>query len=191
MSYLGNAAAFLIQTLFGLYILIVMLRFLLQWVRADFHNPLVQFIVRASNPVLLPLRRVIPGFMKLDMAALCLAFGLQLLEQLLLLALFNQRFTIAGWLVLSLAQFLSLIIGLYSWSVIISAIASWFNTNPYHPVLRLLGQLTAPLLRPAARIAPAVSGIDLSPLVVIIALQLLQLVPVAWLFDLGQHLLRL
>ena len=79
-SYVGNAATFLIETLFGLYILIVMLRFLLQWARADFYNPVSQFILKATQPPLTPLRRIIPGFAGLDLAAIVFMFTLKFVE---------------------------------------------------------------------------------------------------------------
>ena len=78
--YIGNAATFLVNTLFGIYILIVMLRFLFQLVRADFYNPVSQFIVRATNPPLRPLRRFIPGLGGIDLAAPILMLALKLME---------------------------------------------------------------------------------------------------------------
>ncbi|HXH03769.1 MAG TPA: YggT family protein [Candidatus Competibacteraceae bacterium] len=187
--YLSNAGAFLIQTLFGFYILLVMLRFLLQWVRADFYNPLVQFLVRLTNPPLVPLRRLVPGLLGLDMAAVVLMVALQLIELLLLLALDGRSASPGGLLVLSLAELLGLLVTVYFWGIIVQAVMSWINPDPRHPLLSLLWQLTAPLLRPARRLLPPVVGIDLSPILVLIALQLLNLLLVAPLRDAGYALL--
>ena len=165
-----TATIFLIQTVFGFYILAVMLRFLLQWVRADFYNPLVQFLVRITNPPLLPLRRIIPGYRGLDLAAVALAFALQLVEVLLVALLFGRALGVGGLLLLTVMELLKLLINIYLWGVIIQAVLSWVNPDPYHPAARVLAQLTAPLLRPARRLLPPISGVDLSPMLVVVAL---------------------
>ena len=165
-----TATVFLIQTVFGFYILAVMLRFLLQCVRADFYNPLVQFLVRITNPPLLPLRRIIPGYRGLDLAAVVLAFALQLVEVVLVALLFGRALGVGGLLLLTVMELLKLLINIYLWGVIIQAVLSWINPDPYHPAARVLAQLTAPLLRPARRWLPPISGVDLSPMLVVVAL---------------------
>jgi len=165
-----TAVIFLIQTLFGFYILAVMLRFLLQCVRADFYNPLVQFLVRITNPPLLPLRRIVPGYRGLDLAAVVLAFLLQFIEVVLLNALSIQPMGVGGLLLVTVLELVKLLINIYLWGVIIQAVLSWFNPDPYHPAARVLTQLTAPVLRPAQRLLPPISGVDLSPMLVVIAL---------------------
>jgi YggT family protein len=165
-----TAIVFLIQTLFGFYILAVMLRFLLQWVRADFYNPLVQFLVRITNPPLLPLRRIIPGYRGLDLASVVLAFVLQTVEMLLIILLLGQPVGVGGLLMLAVLELLKLLINIYLWGVIIQAVLSWFNPDPYHPAARVLAQLTAPVLKPARRLLPPISGVDLSPMLVVVAL---------------------
>ncbi len=165
-----TATVFLIQTLFGFYILAVMLRFLLQCVRADFYNPLVQFLVRITNPPLLPLRRIIPGYRGLDLASVVLAFALQLVEVLLIALLFDRALGVGGLLLLTVMELFKLLINIYLWGVIIQAVLSWINPDPYHPAARVLAQLTAPLLRPARRLLPPISGVDLSPMLVVVAL---------------------
>lgn len=164
-----SATLFLIQTAFGFYILAVMLRFLLQYVRADFYNPLVQFLVRITNPPLLPLRRIIPGYRGLDLASVVLAVVLQLTEVTLIL-LINQRLSVEGVLLMTVAELFKLLINIYLWGIVIQAVLSWFNPDPRHPAARLLAQLTDPVLRPVQKRLPPVSGIDLSPMVVIVAL---------------------
>ena len=165
-----TATLFLIQTVFGFYILAVMLRFLLQCVRADFYNPLVQFLVRITNPPLLPLRRIVPGYRGLDLASVLLAFVLQLVEVLLVTLLLGRSLGVGGLLLLSVADLLKLLIYIYLWGVVIQAVLSWFNPDPRHPAARVLAQLTAPLLRPAQRLLPPLSGVDLSPMLVVVAL---------------------
>lgn len=165
-----TATIFLVQTVFGFYILAVMLRFLLQWVRADFYNPLVQFLVRITNPPLLPLRRIIPGYRGLDLASLVLAFALQLVEMILIALLLGQRLSVGGILLLTLVELLKLVINIYLWGIVIQAILSWVNPDPRHPAARVLAQLTDPVLRPVRNRLPPVSGIDLSPMVVVVGL---------------------
>ena len=165
-----TATVFLIQTVFGFYLLAVMLRFLLQWVQADFYNPLVQFLVRITNPPLLPLRRIVPGYRGLDLASVVLAFVLQGVEVLLVALLLGQPVGIGGLLLLTVMELLKLLINIYLWGIIIQAVLSWINPDPRHPAARVLAQLTAPLLRPARRLLPPISGVDLSPILVVVAL---------------------
>ncbi|HHW79088.1 MAG TPA: YggT family protein [Xanthomonadaceae bacterium] len=147
-----------------------MLRFLLQCVRADFYNPLVQFLVRITNPPLLPLRRIVPGYRGLDLASVVLAFALQAIEVVLIALLLGQSASVGGLLLLTVAELLKLLINIYLWGVVIQAVLSWFNPDPRHPAARVLAQLTAPVLRPARRLLPPISGVDLSPLLVVVAL---------------------
>ena len=165
-----TATIFLVQTIFGFYVLAVMLRFLLQWVRADFYNPLVQFLVRITNPPLLPLRRIVPGYRGLDLAAAVLAFVLQLVEVLLVALLLGQPLGVGSLLLLTVMELLKLLINIYLWGIIIQVVLSWINPDPRHPAARVLNQLTAPLLRPAQRLLPPISGVDLSPMLVVVAL---------------------
>ena len=165
-----TATIFLAQTVFGFYVLAVMLRFLLQWVRADFYNPLVQFLVRITNPPLLPLRRIVPGYRGLDLAGVVLAFILQLVEVLLVALLLGQSLGIGSLLLLTVMELLKLLINIYLWGIIIQVVLSWINPDPRHPAARVLAQLTAPLLRPAQRLLPPISGVDLSPMLVVVAL---------------------
>jgi YggT family protein len=170
-----TATVFLVQTVFGFYLLAVMLRFLLQCVRADFYNPLVQFLVRITNPPLLPLRRIVPGYRGLDLASVVLAFALQLVEVLLVALLLGQPLGVGGLLLLTVMELLKLLINIYLWSIIIQVVLSWINPDPRHPAARVLTQLTAPLLRPAQRLLPPISGVDLSPMLVVVALIFLSL----------------
>jgi len=170
-----TATLFLIQTLFGFYILAVLLRFLLQWVRADFYNPLVQFLVKLTNPPLLPLRRVIPGFMGLDIAAVVLMISLKIVELLLVLSVVGQNLDFVNLLLLTVIELVYLLLNVYIWAVIIQAILSWVNIDYRHPAVYLLYQLTDPVLSPVRRLLPPMGGLDLSPMVVIIALIFIRL----------------
>ena len=174
MDYLSNAGVFLIKTLFGIYEIIILLRFLMQMVRADFYNPISQFVVKATSLPLKPLRRLIPGAAGMDMASLVLLLVLIIVELLLLSLVSTLPMpSVIGLVALALVELLKLTINVFLFSVIILAILSWVSPGGYNPVANLLFQITAPLMRPTRRMLPPMGGLDLSPMVVIIVLYLL------------------
>jgi YggT family protein len=187
MGYLTNAGLFLIEFVFGLYIVAVLLRFLLQIVRADFYNPIAQFLVAITNPVVKPLRRVTPGLFGVDMASLIALFLLAGIEWSLISLLQGGGFPrVAGLLVFIVADLLKLTIWVFTIALIARVIMSW--VNPYgtpNPAGNLAARLTDPLMRPARNLLPAVSGIDFSPIIVFLVLGLAQILVVAPLRDLG------
>ena len=187
-NYIGNAGQFLIDTLFGLYIMTFMLRFLFQWARADFYNPVSQFLVKVTNPLLVPLRRLIPGLFGLDMAALLIMFLLGFLKLTLVMLISGGSILPATFAVYTIAELLQLAIYIFIFTIIVQAIMSWINPHSYNPVTSLLYSLNQPLLRPAQRILPDLGGLDLSPLLVLIVLQLLLMLLVAPLKDLALRL---
>lgn len=173
-GYLAAPIEFLVTTLFELYILAVMLRFLLQWRRASFYNPLSQFLVKVTNPPLRPLRRVIPGLFGLDLAAVLLMVALQMVALALVALLRGAEPGVAALFALSLVELVELTFNVFIFSILIQALLSWVNPG-YNPVTGLLQSLNEPLLRPARRWIPPVSGLDLSPLAVLLALQVLKM----------------
>lgn len=187
-GYGSNALVFLIQTLFSLYLIAIMLRFLLQLTRADFYNPMSQFLVKVTNPPLVPLRRLIPGVMGIDVAAIVLMVVIQALEQFLVYIV--QGFTLAplGLLVLTLAELLKLLFNVYFFTILVQVVLSWVSPGAYNPTVALLYSLNEPLLRRARRIIPPIHGVDLSPIVVIIGLQLLTFLLIQPIQDLGRTL---
>jgi len=187
--YVGNAATFLIETVFGLYILIVMLRLLLQSVRADFYNPLSQFIVKATQPALRPLRRFIPGYGGLDLAAVALLLLLKLAELGLVSVVLGVAPRIGGLVVLSAAELLALAVNVFLFSILIQVVLSWLSPGTYNPLTTVILALNEPLLGRARRLVRPVAGLDLSPLVVLVVLQLVTLLLIAPLRDLGRALL--
>ncbi|TDY04144.1 YggT family protein [Thiohalophilus thiocyanatoxydans] len=184
MNYVSNAGVFLIQTIFGLYALIVMLRLLLQVVRADFYNPISQFLVKATSTPLRPLRRFIPGYAGIDFAAVVLLLILKLVE-ITLISLFPEFPTLAigGALALAVVELLKLLINVYIFGIIIMAVLSWVSPGTYNPVAGLLHQLMEPVLRPFRRLLPPMGGLDLTPLIALIALWLVMLLFIAPLQD--------
>lgn len=187
-SYAGNAGVFLVQTLFGLYIGAVMLRFLLALVRADFYNPISQFLVKVTNPPLKPLRRLIPGVLGIDLASIVLMLVLQALELILIGAIKGFGLHPAGLAVLSVAELLSLLINIYFITILIQVVLSWVSPGGYNPAISLLYSLNNPLLGRARRLLPPIHGFDLSPILIIIALQLVLILVIAPITDLGRGL---
>jgi YggT family protein len=183
--YLSNAGVFLVNTLFGLYILAVMLRMLLAWVRADFYNPVSQFLVTVTNPLLVPLRRVVPPLGGIDLAAVVLLALLEVLKLILIGLLAGSSVTPTALLLLSIAELLGTLLNIFLFTIIVQVILSWLAPRTYHPLSALLYQLNEPLLSPAHRLVPTISGLDLSPLLVIVGIQLLKMLLVAPLTDMG------
>jgi YggT family protein len=178
-NYFSDAGVFLVQTLFGLYIVAVMLRLLLQMVRASFYNPLSQFLVKVTNPTLVPLRRFIPGIAGFDVASLVLLVALQLLEMVLIALLLDQSLNIGGLLVLAIARLIALLINIFFFSILIQVILSWIKPGDYSPISALIYSLNEPLLGQARRMLPPMAGFDLSPILVMIGLRLLSMLLVA------------
>ncbi|MDX1442542.1 MAG: YggT family protein [Gammaproteobacteria bacterium] len=166
-----NALIFLVDAILTLYALVILLRFLLQVVRADFYNPLSQFVVRATNPVLKPLRRIIPGVGGVDVAALVLLYLFALLTVTILLLIAGIALNPATIAIAALVKCVTWVINLYFFTIIIQVILSWVSQGGYHPVAGALMAINAPLLRPFRRAIPPMGGFDLSPLFVLLLLQ--------------------
>jgi YggT family protein len=187
-NYFSDAGLFLVDTVLGLYILIVLLRFLFQLTGVDFYNPISQFIVKASNPPLSRLRRVVPRLWGIDFAAVVLLIVLEGARIGITALLIGQFPQLAGVLVLSIAELLKLAIYIMVFSIFIRALLSWISMARSHSMLQLLYSFTEPLMAPARRILPAVGGLDLSPIIVFIVLMLILKLLVQPLLDLGRIL---
>lgn len=177
-GYLLRPLVFLIQAGFGFYIVVVMLRFLLQMLRADFRNPVSQFVVKLTAPVLRPLRRVIPAVGGYDTASLVLVWLLKTLELTLIGALIGAGANPIGALVWTLPSLVSLTINIFLFAVLVVVILSWVGPRGYNPAVAILDRLTGIVLEPARRLLPPIGGLDLSPMLVMIALYLLEMLVV-------------
>lgn len=187
-SYLSSAAGLIIETIFGIYIMIVLIRLLLQIVRADFYNPICQFIVKATNPPLKPLRRIIPGFAGIDFASIFLLLALQMLKLFLITLAAGVSLALPGLAVISLSELVSMVLNVYMVSIMIQIILSWVGPGTHNPLTGILHALNEPVMRPARRILPPMSGIDLSPILVFLAIGLLKILMVQPLLNLGRSL---
>lgn len=179
MIGLDSAGILILQTLGSLYLIVVLLRFILQLVRADFYNPLSQFVVKATHPLLRPLRRIIPSIGGLDLSSLVLALLVQMLIMALLLLLayggIGNPFLLIVW---ALVGILGLFLKIFFFALLASVILSWVAPNSYNPGALLVHQLCEPLLSPIRRILPNLGGLDISPIFAFLAIQLVEMLVV-------------
>lgn len=183
-TYLTNPIVFVLNTVFLLYILAVMLRFLLQWVRADFRNPIAQALVKITNPPLKPLRRLVPGVGGIDIASIILMVVIQMLALALIALITGVQYNLLALLLTAFAELISLLINVFLFSILIQVIVSWVSPGAYNPVLAMLYSLNEPVLRLARRFIPPLGGLDLSPLVAAVALQVLKMLIIPPIFHL-------
>jgi YggT family protein len=176
MSALNEILGYLVQTFLSLYLVAMLLRFLLQLVRADFYNPISQFLVKVTNPLVIPLRRVIPGLGGLDLASLLLAVLLQLAGIVLLLLIngigLPGVFTLLVW---SLLGVLGMLVNIYFFALLGMIILSWVAAGSRHPAIYLLYQITEPVMAPFRKVLPAMGGLDFSPILVFILINIIQI----------------
>lgn len=172
MGPFAEIAVLLISTLGTLYLTIIMLRFLFQVVRADFYNPLSQFIVKATNPLLLPLRKIIPGVGGLDLAALVLALLFHWLVIQLLATAYGAGFlNPVSVLIWALIGTISLVLNVFFVALLVMIIASWIAPMSRHPILMLIHQLVEPAMAPFRKIIPPMGGLDITPIFAFLAIQ--------------------
>lgn len=174
-GYLATPAVFLVQVIFGLYATLVILRFLLQLMRADFYNPLSQFIVKATKPLLNPMRRFIPAVGGLDTSSLVLGWAVLAVQQLIVLAIGGHGAQPLTAALLAIPEMVSLIINIFLFAILIQVIMSWVNPGSYNPAIGLIHSLTEPLLAPVRRRMPDMGGLDLSPMAVMLGLVVLEM----------------
>ena len=175
-----NALVFIVRTLFDLYVLTFALRLLLQWAAVDKRNPLVQFILRITNPLVIPLRRLLPSIGRIDTSTVVILLVLQILGTILLVRI-GCAAEPAIWQIVALAclSIVKLALNVFTWALIIYVILSWVSPGGYNPGTAVVAAIAEPLLAPFRRLIPLIGGLDLSPLFALIALQALaMLLPV-------------
>ncbi|MCF6322805.1 MAG: YggT family protein [Gammaproteobacteria bacterium] len=187
-SYFSNPALYLIDAVFGLYLIAVMLRFLLQLVRASFHNPVCQFLVKITNPPLVPLRRIIPGFKGIDIASLFLLFAIQMASILFKLLIIGKSFSIIVIIPVAVADLLSLALNVFMVAILIQVVLSWVGQGIHNPITTTIYSLTEPVLRPVRRLIPPIAGMDLSPLVALLSIPLIKMLVISPISNLGNFL---
>jgi YggT family protein len=166
-----DALLFLFKALTNIYLLAFLLRFIMQTVRAGYNNPLAEVVFRVTSPLVVPARRILPSVAGLDTPTLAVLIVLEVIVTLLLLWLLNIALSPPVVLLYSLLRLILLTLWFYTGAIIVYAILSWFGNRGINPIAILLGNLVEPVLRPARRLLPPISGFDLSPLIVILLLQ--------------------
>lgn len=165
------ALVFIISTIAQLYLLVMLLRFWLPWLRADFRNPIAQGILRLTSPLVIPVRRVIPPFGRLDTATVIVAFGLQYLTVLVILTINSIAPSVVPIALTSMIDLVLLSLRLFTFAIIINIIISWIAPGTYNPATAFISMLVEPVLRPFRSIIRPIGGLDISPIFAIIALQ--------------------
>lgn len=176
MNALQHVGIFLVDTLFSLYIGAVLLRLLLALVRANFYNPLSQFLVKITNPVLVPMRRMIPAVGKIDTAAVVLAVGLTIIKVLLLVGLKGSGADFFAMVVFAVLDVIRTVIHIYIFALVVQAVLSWLGNTYGNPLTDLLHSLTEPLLRRIRGFVPVIGVVDLAPMVAILLLYVVLIV---------------
>lgn len=171
-SNISEAIVFIVNALTSLYLLVLLLRFWLPWLQADFRNPLAQGILRLTSPLIIPVRRVVPPFGRLDTATVLVAFIVQYVAILLMLLIIGRTsgIGIAPIAVTALVKLVALSINLFVYAIFIRIILSWVSQGAYNPATAIITTLTEPVLRPFRRMIPPLGGFDISPIFAIILL---------------------
>jgi YggT family protein len=185
MSPLSNAGFFLVNVIFDSYIFILLVRIILAYMRADYFNPMTQFFIRLTQPIILPLRKIIPNVKGIELSTLLVAFVLELVKFSLLALMLNKMPAISGIFLLGLADLIRGFINIFFYAILIQALMSWVQPG-YSPLGELLTKITTPIMRPFHRLIPQIGGVDISPIPAMIFLQLLIILVVSPMYQIGQ-----
>ncbi len=175
-----EALIFLVNAVFSCYIFILLIRFILAWVRADYYNPLTQFFIKLTQPLVGPLRHIIPNYKNFELATLVLVVLIEFVKFSLAFYLKNIGFNLASMLLLTLADLLGTLFNIFFYAILIQAISTWFQQG-YSPMSEVLNKITSPIMRPLHRVIPPIGGIDVSPVAAMILLQFLNILVVGML----------
>ena len=177
MEIFGEILSFLIRSIGGIYLWAVLLRFLLQVARADFYNPISQALVRVTNPLVKPLRRFIPGFFGIDIASLLLAILVKLATVIpvFVIQTGSLNFNLVMVLLVSILSVLVAMLKIYFLAMIAMIILSWVAGGSYHPAVLLIQQISEPVMAPFRRLLPPMGGIDFSPILAFLAINVVKI----------------
>ena len=173
---IAQALVFIVNAITSLYLLVLLLRFWLPWLRADFRNPLAQGILKLTSPVVIPLRRIVPSVGRLDTATILFAFILQYLTVLLLFFISGDHADFATIAITTIVKLVTLSINLFVYAIFIRIILSWIAPGQINPATAIITTLTEPVLRPFRRLLPPLGGFDISPILAVILLVALTIV---------------
>ena len=169
-SNITSAIVFIVNAVTSLYLLVLLLRFWMPLLQADFRNPLAQGILRLTSPLVVPVRRIVPPLGRLDTATVLVAFVIQTVTVFLLLIIVGQTAGFVPIAATAVVKLVALSINLFVYAIFIRVILSWVAQGGYNPATAIITTLTEPVLRPFRRLLPAMGGFDLSPILAIILL---------------------
>ena len=176
MNAINEITLYLVQTVVGLYLLIMLMRFILQLALADFYNPISQFLVKATNPLVLPVRRVLPARGRFDAASLILAIVIQLLGIVVILRLYGLSLpSVSLLLAWSVVAVIGLLVKIYFFALLGMIILSWIAPGNSNPAAYLMYQITEPVMAPFRSVLPSMGGLDFSPILVFILINIIQI----------------
>jgi YggT family protein len=185
MNYFTNPIILILDTVFSIYIGAVMLRFLLQWVNADFRNPISKFLIAITHPLLKVLRRFIPAIGNIDTASIVLMLALQILSIGGMVVLQGASISIGALILTAFAQLISLLLNVLFYAIFARALLSWFQQGSYNDISRLLFSLTEPTLKICRAMLPNFGGLDLSVIIAILGIQLAQMLILPPIYELA------
>jgi YggT family protein len=169
-SNVVSMLVFVVNALTSLYLLLLVLRFWLPWMRADFRNPLAQGILKLTSPLVVPIRRVVPSFGRLDTSTVLVAFVVQYLALLLILLIVGASASFSVVAISAIVKLVLLSLNLFMFAIFVRIILSWISPGQNNPATAIITTLTEPILRPFRRVIPSMGGFDISPVFAIIAL---------------------
>lgn len=189
MNTLASAGTYLVGLIFDLYIIILLLRLLMQKFGASYYNPISQLVIKLTNVLVVPLRRILPGYRGVDFSIVFLLLLVAFIEALLLIWLRTRIVPhISGTLIIAVATLAEKTINLYFYAIIIRALMSWMPSLQHNPVAEIVFLVTEPLLASARRIVPTIAGLDFSPILVLVVLQLISILVIGPLMNFGMRL---
>ena len=188
-DYFTQATIFLVELFFDIFIIALLLRYLLTKAHADSFNPLSALITKVTNPLLKPLRRKIPGYLGVDWSSVVALLLVQALEVALVeLIMSGEMLAFSGLIILTVTHLLKTILYIYLFIIIVQVIISWINPDAYNPITMIMYQLSEPILRPVRRTIPSAGGFDFSPLIILVIINLLMILLISPLMDVGHRL---
>jgi YggT family protein len=183
---LREALIFLINTVFDLYLFILIIRILLAYAGANYFDPITQFIVKATNFIVKPVRQVIPNYRQIELSTIVIILVLQIIKFILIYLLSFGFPNILGLLVIAFADTLRLVLQTFFYAILLQAVLSWLQPNS--PVSHVLYQITAPVMTPLRRMIPPIGGVDISPIPALIIIQLINILLINQLIAFGMGL---
>jgi YggT family protein len=175
----------LVNAIAGFFLFVVILRFMLQAVRADFYNPISQFVVKATNPALVPMRKMIPGLGGYDLASIVLALIVEVVAIVLSLLIVGWPLPVANIIIWALLGTVGLFLKLYFWGLLIMIISSWIAPQSYNPALMLLRQIIEPPMAPIRKLMPDMGGLDISPIIAFLLINVFEIILVSFARETG------